>query len=101
MKPSSIQKAASRSPRGSRSSDIGALAALLQQELSQRGTRWPAGALSFDEVRAERRRAKLPYGSKQTQRFLRDARNAGKVEMLRGYEYRGTHPVPAVKYFFK
>lgn len=78
-----------------------ALAALLQEELANRDTRFPEGARTFDEVRAERKKGGLSYGRYQTRKFLQRLQRQGKVEYLRGHRVRGSQVLPVVKYLFK
>lgn len=60
-------------------------AALLQAEIATRGTKFPPGAKSIPEIRADRKAAGLPWGESFTRRWLRELVGEGQARVIDGF----------------
>jgi hypothetical protein len=87
-------------PQASKFFELKALADLLAEELKSKETKWPKGAVTFEELRQIRREAGMPSGDSSTHEFLAGAKKAGKVEVLEGVVRKGKKYVRATKYLF-
>ena len=101
MKPSSNPRAKSSSRQASKFFEIKALADLLVEELKSKETKWPKGAVTFEELCQVRKEAGMPSGRSSTKDFIADTKKKGKVELIEGLMLRGKRYVRAVKYLFK
>jgi hypothetical protein len=59
-------------------------AKLLQAEIARRGTRWTDEHKDFTEIQAMRKAAGLAHGLSSTQRWIGDAKKAGRIEQVDG-----------------
>ena len=100
MKQSFNPRAKSSSRQASKFFDLKALADLLAEELKSKETKWPKGALTFEELQQVRKEAGIAWGSMATRQFLNANKKAGKVEVFNGITLRGNKYVRATKFLF-
>lgn len=60
-------------------------AALLQEELQNTGTSFPEGAVTFRELREERKKAGLPHGKCATYEWIRVLVKNDRITVHEGY----------------
>jgi hypothetical protein len=71
---------------------------LLQAEVSRRGTVFPKGSKTFEEIQDMREKAGLPWGVKTTKTIISKQVKSGAIKAIQGVEPRDGRLVRAVRY---